>query len=89
MGRILQNAGADGCFYQSPDLYTDPGKPAPRDEAHTNAEREGRILALCMRYRCDREPAWKRLIERKIDRLTKPTVALSCLRIPFDQLSSC
>ncbi len=72
---ILQSAGEDGCFYLQPEMYKNPGTPSPRQEPHTGVEREGRhILALCMRCQLDPNPAWKALIEKKINRLRELAV---------------
>lgn len=72
---ILQTAGEDGCYYLRPEMYKNPGTPSPRREPHSSVEREGRhILALCMRCQLDADPAWKTLIEKKINRLRELAV---------------
>jgi len=78
MESYLRGAGSDGLFY--PPVENRPwafySEWNAEEEVRTIREPygfifgEGRlIMAMCMWYRRDRNPRWKQLIERKIDRL--------------------
>lgn len=70
MESYLEHTGDDGCYYWLPDMFQNPGTPAPFDEPFGSVDHEGRlILSLCMWYQHDHNPLWKTLIEKKIVRL--------------------
>ena len=71
----LDITGEDGIVYWLPSMIVNANYPAPFEEPYASVESEGRhILALCMWYQHDKNPLWKRLIEKKVRRLTELAV---------------
>jgi hypothetical protein len=68
----LHMTGKDGCVYWPLKMFLNPNTPPMCPEPYGSVENEGRhILALCMWHQHDRNPLWKTLIEKKIQRLTE------------------
>ena len=71
----LDITGEDGITYWLPSMNLNPNYPVPFDEPYSSVESEGRlILALSMWYQHDRNPMWRTLIEKKVQRLTELAV---------------
>ncbi len=71
----LDITGEDGIVYWLPSMIVNANYPAPFEEPYGSVESEGRhILALSMWYQHDKNPLWRRLIEKKVQRLTELAV---------------
>ena len=71
----LDITGEDGIVYWLPSMLVNTNYPPPFEEPYSSVESEGRhILALSMWYQHDKNPLWRTLIEKKVQRLTELAV---------------
>lgn len=71
----LRLTADDGVIYTPPSLAHNPNQPAPFVEPYGLVEAEGRsILTMCMWYQRDQNPFWRKLVEKKIKRLSELAV---------------
>ncbi len=71
----LDITGKDGITYWLPSMNVNANYPPPFEEPYSSVESEGRlILALSMWYQHDKNPLWRTLIEKKVQRLTELAV---------------